>query len=108
MSDTVTACTLEADGQMPQAWVRQLLALFRACSVNIRKLTLLGEMGADCFSRLEMHFALPDSLGEREDGPFLELLAERLAEIRWRTLLVDPPVVMLHTHSRMRYSHFRN
>jgi hypothetical protein len=91
MANSVTYI-LKGYGRIDSGWVKDCFGLFREQDVNIRKLLLLKNGHPDCFSMLEVHFVLPESIpsGANEslssvsgeaNGAFLGLLAAKLGKL---------------------------
>ncbi len=88
MTEAATYC-LKGYGELDPLWVKELLALFKSQSVNIRKLVLLKVDRADVFAVLEVVFALPG-----DDSPqaahFLSAVEQKLALSSWQTRSLQP------------------
>lgn len=88
MTEAATYC-LKGYGELDPLWVKELLALFKSQSVNIRKLVLLKVDRPDVFAVLEVVFALPG-----DDSPeathFLSLVEQKLALSSWQTRSLQP------------------
>ncbi len=84
MTKGITYC-LKGYGELDPSWIKELLALFRSQSVNIRKLVLVKAEQPDRFALLEVVFALPgDHSGQATH--FLTTVEQKLTLPSWQTL----------------------
>lgn len=82
MTKASTYC-LKGYGELDPLWVKDLLALFRSQSVNIRKLVLLKAERPDVFAVLEVVFALPGE-DSAQTAEFLSIVEQQLALSNWQ------------------------
>lgn len=71
--------TLKGYGRIEPGWMRECFRLFKTRGVNIRKLVLMKNGQPDCFSMLELQFAV----GNSEEAAFLPLLESQLSQLKW-------------------------
>lgn len=82
MADSVTYI-LKGHGHIDPLWVKQCFGLFKAQGICIRKLLLMKNGNPACFSMLEIHFVLPESMAGGNAAVFLEILNGQLLQQDW-------------------------